>query len=48
MALTEHSGGLLSRQLEMADFILEQLKDLGIIFMRFLRVNQIFEKENKK
>lgn len=29
-------------------YILEQLKDLGIIFMRFIRVNHIFEESKKR
>lgn len=30
----------------MVNYVLEQLKDLSVIFMRFIRVNQIFERES--
>ena len=48
VALAGHSGRLFNRQLEMVNYILERLEDLSTIFMRFLRVSQIFERESGK
>lgn len=48
VALAGHSGRLFNRQLEMVTYILERLEDLSIIFMRFIRVSQIFERESEK
>lgn len=48
VALAGHSGRLFNKQLEMVTYILERLEDLSIIFMRFIRVSQIFERESEK
>lgn len=48
VALAGYSGGLSSRQSEILNYILEQLKDFYIIFMSFIRVNQVFGRESKR
>lgn len=48
VALAGRSGSRFCRPLEMVNCVLERLKDLGSIFVRFIRVNQTFERESQK
>lgn len=52
VTLAGHSDRLFSRQLEMVNYILERSEDLlrrgRKLFMRFIRTNQVFEKESEK